>query len=210
MTLVIRSPQRGAPATSGVSRQPAMQLVRPAEAHLQSYVAALERGWSADNVRGRAAAEEELARIRESPAQFLASLDDREGKGPPITLPDGSTVERLPGYRKWIWDREFVGSIGLRWPRGTTELPPHVLGHIGYAVVPWHQRKGYATAALRLMLDEAKALGLPCVEITTDPENIASRKVIERAGGVLHEQFFKPASFGGHPGLRYRVFLGGV
>ena len=33
-----------------------MQLVRPTLSHLPSYRAALERGWSADNVRGPAAA----------------------------------------------------------------------------------------------------------------------------------------------------------
>src|SRR5882762_10243781 len=40
-----------------------MELVWPAAEHLASYVAALERGWSADNVRGAAAAREELAKI---------------------------------------------------------------------------------------------------------------------------------------------------
>lgn len=185
-----------------------MQLVRPSTVHLPSYVAALERGWSADNVRGAAAAAEELARIRADAPAFLASLDDRDGQGAPVTLPDGSVVPRLPGFRRWLWDGEFAGSIGFRWQPGTTALPPHCLGHIGYAVVPWKQRLGYATAALRLMLHEAKAVSaLPYVEITTDPENTASQRVIMAAGGVLHERFVKPAAFGSRPGLRYRVPL---
>jgi predicted acetyltransferase len=41
-----------------------------------------------------------------------------------------------------MWDGEFCGSIGLRWLPGTEELPPHCLGHIGYAVVPWKRRLG--------------------------------------------------------------------
>jgi predicted acetyltransferase len=49
--------------------------------------------------------------------------------------------------------------------------PPHVLGHIGYAVVPWKQRRGYATQALRQVLPHAWAEGLPCVELTADPED---------------------------------------
>lgn len=185
-----------------------MVLVTPAKAHLASYEAALARGWSADNERGKAAAHEELARLRSNPAAFLESMDDREARGGPVTLPDGSVVPRLPGYRRWLWDGEFCGSIGFRWQPGTTALPPHCLGHIGYAVVPWKQRLGYATLALRLLLPEAKRQGLPFVEITTDPDNLASQKVIAANGGVLVERFVKPAPFGSRPGLRFRIALG--
>lgn len=123
-----------------------MQLVRPSAHHLGSYAAALRRGGSADHTRGLAAATEELRRIEDNPDDFLAAMEDREAKGPPVTLPDGSVVTRLPGFRRWMWDGEFVGSIGLRWRPRTTALPPHCLGHISYAVVPWHQRKGHATS----------------------------------------------------------------
>jgi predicted acetyltransferase len=184
-----------------------MELVRPSSEHLASYVDALERGWSADNVRGAVAAQEELARIRADGGSFLESMVDREAKGDPVTLPDGSRVARLPGYRKWLWDGEFCGSIGFRWQPGTTELPPHCLGHIGYAVVPWKQRRGYATLALRLLLPEAKREGLPFVEITTDPQNLASQRVIVANGGTLVERFTKPAQFGNAPGLRFRIGL---
>jgi hypothetical protein len=70
--------------------QPTMQLVWPAAEYLHSYVAALERGWSADNVRGEVAAQEELAKIRADPVLFLSGLVDREAKGSLVTLPDGS------------------------------------------------------------------------------------------------------------------------
>jgi predicted acetyltransferase len=184
-----------------------MQLVRPAHAHLPSYVAALERGWSADNLRGIVAAQEELAKIEADADAFLASLEDREAKGAPVKLPDGSSVARIPGIRRWLWDGDFCGSIGFRWQHGTTALPPHCLGHIGYAVVPWKQGRGYATRALGLLLPEARAEGLPFVEITTDPENIASQRVILANGGVLVERFTKPPQFGSKPGLRYRIPL---
>jgi predicted acetyltransferase len=183
-----------------------MELVRPTDAHLPSYIAALERGWSADTQRPLAA-QEELARIHADARAFIETMEDREAKGPPVTLPDGSVVNRIPGFRRWMWDGEFCGSIGFRWQNGTTELPPHCLGHIGYAVVPWKQQRGYATQALAQLLPEAKAIGLPFVEITTDPENVASQRVIAANGGVLVERFTKPPQFGSKPGLRYRIFL---
>ena len=184
-----------------------VQLVVPSQIHLASYMDALQRGWSPNTARPQAAAREELAAIEVDADAFLASMDDMDAKGAPVTMPDGSTVPRLPGFRRWIWDGELAGSIAFRWQPGTVELPPYCLGHIGYAVVPWKQRKGYATAALRLLLQEVRRLGLPYVEITADPDNLASQKVILAVGGQLHERFNKPAQFGGEPGLRYRVAL---
>jgi predicted acetyltransferase len=184
---------------------PAITLERPTMAMLPSYVAALSTGYSPSSIGGRAAAVEQLARIEADPEDFLAGMDDPEALGGPVALPDGSLVDRLPGFVRWIWDGEFAGSIGLRWQRGTCELPPHVLGHIGYNVVPWRQRRGYATQALALMLAEARALGMPWLEITTDPANGASQKVIEANGGVLIERFRKIPAFGGGETLRYRV-----
>jgi len=184
-----------------------VRLVTPSEEFLPGYVAALERGWSPNNERGLAAAQEELALIAADPKAFVESLDDPEARGGPVKMPDGSFVPRLPGYRRWIWDGEFAGSIGFRWQRGTAELPSFCLGHVGYAVVPWKQRRGYATAALLEMLEHARRLQLPYVEITTDPDNLASQKVIQAAGGTLHERFTKPPQYGSKPCLRFRVPL---
>ena len=184
-----------------------MELVWPAERHLDSYISALQRGFSSDNVRGPVAAKEELEAIGRDRAAFLASLVDREGKGPPISMPDGSKAQRLPGYRRWMWDGEFCGSIGLRWQPGTSELPPHVLGHIGYAVVPWKQNRGYATLALKLTLEAAKAEGLAYVQITTEGDNAPSQRVITANGGVLIERFRKVAAYGGTESLRFRIDL---
>lgn len=185
----------------------ALELVRPSAEHLPGYIAALQRGWSADNLRGAAAAAEELQQIAADAAGFLAHMVDREARGDPVTLPDGSQVPRLPSLRCWLWDGEFCGSIGLRWPADKGAMPPHVLGHIGYAVVAWKQRRGYATRALALLLPKARAEGLALVEITTDPTNIASQRVITANGGVLVERFHRPAAYGGTPGLRYRIAL---
>jgi predicted acetyltransferase len=184
-----------------------LRLLKPSAAELPGYVDALERGWSPDVVSPAETAKEELRKIAADQEGFLSSLDDPEAKGEPIKLPDGSTVPRLPGFRRWMWDREFCGSIGFRWQRGTSALPPHVLGHIGYTVVPWKRSRGYATKALALLLPEARKLGLAYVELTADADNIASQKVIVACGGRFVERFHEPSAFGGAESLRYRIDL---
>ena len=193
-------------AALAIFRMP-MQLVKPSLSHLPSFVRAVERGWTMD-LRGSAAAAEQLEKVREGPERFLASLEDRLGEGAPIKLPDGSTVPRLPGFQRWLWDGEFCGSIGLRWKSGTVELPEYCLGHIGYGVVPGKRGSGYATSALAQILPEARLVGLTHVDLTTDPDNFASQRVITANGGVFVKEFTKPIQFGGVPGLLFRIFLG--
>lgn len=185
-----------------------MELVWPATEYLAGYADALEQGWSPDNLRPEAAAEE-LARIAADPIRFLAEQIDREAKGPRITLPNGRGVRRLPGYTQWMWDGEFCGSISFRWQPGTPELPPHCLGHIGYSVVPWKRRCGYATRALKLLLPQTATEALPYVEIVTDASNVASRKVIAANGGKLVERF-RHTEYGDTERLRYRITVGHV
>ena len=185
-----------------------MKLLVPALPELDQYAAALRRGgfW-ADNIRREDSAREELAKIESDPEAFVASLDDREAKAGPITLPDGSQVERLPSFRRWMWDDEFCGQIGFRWQPGTSTLPAYVLGHIGYAVVPWKRGRGYATRALALLLPEARKEGLTSVELTTDTDNLPSQKVIANNGGTLVERFTKDDAYGGGDTLRWRIML---
>lgn len=186
-----------------------LTLVRPAREHLASYRDALERGFSADNSQPEAARRRELAAIAADPDAFLAAQEDLEAAGPPITLPDGTTRPRLPGFRRWMWDGEVLGSIGFRFRPGTAELPEYTLGHIGFAVVPWARRRGVATRALGLLLEEVRGFGLPYVELTTDLGNIASARVIEANGGQLVRLFRKDAGYGGGEAMLFRIPFGG-
>ena len=184
-----------------------VELKQPSLELLPAFADALNRGWSPDNVGGAVTAARMLKAIARDAAAFVALLDDREAKGAPIKLPDGTQARRLPGFNRWIWDGTFCGNIGFRWQNGTSELPPHVLGHIGYAVVPWKRGQGLATAALRLLLPEARALGLDHVELTTDPDNVPSQQAILSNGGRSIGLFRKAEAYGGGESLRFRIDL---
>ncbi len=152
----------------------------PAPALLDGYVAALTAGWSPNTTRD--VHTEQLAAIARDASGFLAQLRG-EGSGT-VRLADGSEVPRLPGHVRWLWDGAFCGSINLRYQPGTEALPSGVSGHIGYAVVPWKRRRGYATRALALMLPIAREAGLARVLLTCDADNLASIRVIEANGGM--------------------------
>lgn len=188
-------------------------LRRPSPELLPGFVAALKCGWSPDNVRGAVAAREILERIATEPEVFFLTTHDPDAKGPPVTVADGTQRPRLPGVQRWIWDANdlgpggFAGSCGLRWMAGHAPLPPHVLGHIGYAVPSWQRGRGHATRGLGLMLDVARSFGLPFVELTTDPDNLASQRVMTANGALLVGRFDKGEVYGHQPGLRFRIDL---
>lgn len=152
----------------------------PTLALLDGYEKALARGWSPHTMENISA--RELKRLRAGRQAYLNSL---LAQGGPHELPDGRTVEKLPSRVFFIGDGDFCGRINLRWQKGTTDLPEHVSGHVGYTVVPWKQGRGYASAALRLLLPQAREVGLPFVIVTCDDTNHASRRVIEKNGGEL-------------------------
>jgi tagatose 1,6-diphosphate aldolase len=83
-------------------------------------------------------------------------------------------------------------------------------GHVGYAVGERHRGHRYAERALRLLLPAAKRLGLDPLWVTCDPENVASRRTLERLGARLVEEVEVPSdcviSQSGHPRkCRYRI-----
>lgn len=157
-----------------------VKLVKPSPALLPGYSAALDAGWSPSTTRDVSV--EQRAAICADPGEFLRDLTREDGGT--LTLDDGAVVARLPSRVFWLWDGAFCGAINLRFVPGTLDLPPHVSGHIGYAVVPWKRGRGHATRALALLLPIARELGLPRVLVTCDNGNAASRRVIEANGGI--------------------------
>jgi len=83
-------------------------------------------------------------------------------------------------------DEKVVGCIELR--HTLNESLAVIGGHIGYSVVPQERNKGYATMMLKLILKEAKNIGLEKVLLTCDTDNVASCKTIEKCGGTLEQK----------------------
>jgi predicted acetyltransferase len=157
-----------------------LRLVPPSRALLADYADALARGWSPNTEKD--VSRQQLGWLRRDPAAFLADLVSQQGR---IAVGDGRIVPRLPFFLFWITDGDFAGSINLRYRPGSETLPDYCSGHIGYAVVPWKRRRGYATWALGAILAMAPEVGLRRVSITCDEDNDASRRVIEANGGRL-------------------------
>lgn len=75
-----------------------------------------------------------------------------------------------------------IGNIEYRGPDNSQWL-----GDIGYSIYPPFQGHNYAYKALELIREKIMNMGIDNVVITTNIENIPSKKTIEKFGGVLIE-----------------------
>lgn len=98
-------------------------------------------------------------------------------------------------------DGQVVGRTSIR--HELNEFLATVGGHIGYAVLPEHRRRGHATEILRQSLVLSRALGIDRALVTCDEGNDASAAVIERCGGVLESVVDNPR--GGPRRRRYWI-----
>lgn len=115
-----------------------------------------------------------------------------------------NAIHQVPTYSFRMLQAETgeeLGWIRLRAGRGA-----HVeryAGHIGYAVHEAHRGHGYAGKSLRLVARFARRLRFDGLWITCDPENVASRRTLERVGAELVEEVDVPADCvihqAGHP-----------
>ena len=85
----------------------------------------------------------------------------------------------------WVDGDEYVGRMSIR--HELNDWLREVGGHIGYDVRRSRRREGHATAMLAAALPVARDLGIERALVTCDDDNIASRIVIERNGGVLED-----------------------
>jgi len=78
---------------------------------------------------------------------------------------------------------EIVGAIGIRWKQ--VPILMTYGGLIGYSIRPSQRGKGYASEMLRLALEKLKNTDVDKILITCKDFNLASKKVIEKNGGIF-------------------------
>ncbi len=86
-----------------------------------------------------------------------------------------------------IDNNDIVGAIGIRWK----QVPVLMTfgGLIGYSIRPTKRGNGYASKMLKLALDKLKKTNIENVLITCKDFNIASKKVIEKNGGIFENTY---------------------
>jgi predicted acetyltransferase len=149
--------------------------------------------------------------LRSPTAQLGATACRRELllSGTLLKLVHLKTEGRLPtsSYSLVADDREVIGYAQLRHrPSHSEDLPPEAANHAYYEVAEAHRGRGHGKALLRLVLDEARRIGLDRVRLTVDDRNTTSRHVVESAGGALVGEFMSAAT--GEPCRLFELNLG--
>jgi predicted acetyltransferase len=109
-------------------------------------------------------------------SSFLRSNEEqRQGLNP--------STYRVRGVQLGAFvDGELVGRASLRFE--LNEFFSERAGHVGYCVAPTHRQKGYATEILGQSLLLLRAEGVERVLVTCGSDNEASRRTIEKNGGI--------------------------
>ena len=84
-------------------------------------------------------------------------------------------------------NNKIVGAIGIRWKQVPVLMTYG--GLIGYSIRPSQRGKGYASEMLKLALNKFKNMNIEKILITCKDFNIASKKVIEKNGGIFENTY---------------------
>lgn len=164
----------------GRSAGPANQglLAAPSLAVHASFLAAL-REYHAEGLHQEVDAEKLAA-----PAAFLAWVEEMRLAG--VNGTADCERDRVPHRLLWWVDGDrYLGRVRINLVLND-ELREFG-GHIGYDVRPSARGQGHATALLRAALRLANGWGVNPTLLTCAPENTASRRVIERNGGMFQD-----------------------
>jgi len=110
-------------------------------------------------------------------------------------LPAEQSPWAVPAYLFRMEDPtgDYLGRIRLR--VGWNEDVIRYAGHVGYAVEPAHRGHRYAERACRLIIPLAKRHGMTSLWITCQPDNMSSRRTLERLGAECVGVFDVPPDY---------------
>ncbi len=149
----------------------AITLIEPCEGYLPSYIAARDECLRAGN-----------ADCYFDDARRFHVLRKFEK----LRKAEGLYPGQVGADYYWLVDDErarFIGEISIR--HSLTPSLQRIGGHVGYAVRPSEQGKGYAARMLRLALPHARARGIRHLLVTCEDGNAASIRVLEKSGFTL-------------------------
>ena len=91
---------------------------------------------------------------------------------------------KVPYTTFWLYDDDVpVGFGSVR--HFLTEALSKIGGHIGYGIAPRFRGKGYGKEILRLLIEQAKEIGIEKALVTIHLDNEASKAVALANGGVI-------------------------
>ena len=94
---------------------------------------------------------------------------------------------KVPSTTYWLYANGIpVGFGHVR--HFLTEALSKAGGHVGYGIAPSFRGKGYGKEILRLLLREAKEIGIEKVLVTVHLGNMASQAVALANGGIITEK----------------------
>jgi RimJ/RimL family protein N-acetyltransferase len=139
--------------------------------------------------------------VQLDPATLAALAAGERPTGSPVPLTDhlagpehralwrrrSIQVAADPAAAAWVtgvvWSPDIATAVG----RAGFHGPPDPAGmvEVGYAIDPAYRRRGYARAALTLLLDRAtREPAVMTVRASVRPDNVASRALVDSAGFV--------------------------
>ena len=166
-----------------------MELVQPSAEYKDSFIEAVKEFQANPDYTWRNKRYRDLS-VPRLETDFDSFIERELNGTKEGNLPD----ELVPETTYWLVDGgEFIGRTSIR--HRLNEKLLNDGGHIGYDIRPSKRGQGYGNQILKLALEKAKGLGLSRVLLTTsDIRNIASRKIIEKNGGIFQDKIPKPDS----------------
>lgn len=101
--------------------------------------------------------------------------------------PENPITHRLAQYRYRVLEKATGLPVGWANFRIGTPSQVYLFGHIGYSVDEPYRGHGFAYQACLCLFSLARRLDMDEIIITCNPDNLPSRKTLEKLNGVMLE-----------------------